>query len=154
MDAVLAKAWKASARPFDGETLNCSDLLPLSALRNLMIQVVNELKGRFAHEPLQRFDDWHQHDGFISPAESSGWEDLDQILSSEKSLYENRAPDDFVRRAFYDKGKTFLFRFHIADEDDDLPQYPGIWGDFDLTASIRLIKQISLRLGGEGKDQL
>ena len=119
-----------------------------------MIQVVNELKGRFAHEPLQRFDDWHQHDGFISAAESSGWDDLDQTLSSDKSLYENRAHDDFVRRAFYDKDKTFLFRFHVADEDDDPRQYPGIWGDFDLTSSMRLIKQISLRLGGEGKDQL
>ena len=154
MDEALDKSWKNSSQPFDGETLSFSDLLPLSALRNLMVQVLDQLKRRFPRVTLQQFDDWHQHDGYTTSPQSSSWEGLEQILRSDEILYENRSPDDYIRKSFYPTTKTFLFRFYVADKDNDPEFYPGVWGDFDLSAHPSLIAEIVTELHGEGKDKL
>ena len=141
MDQNLEKRWRTIQAPFDGATLTLSDYVPVAELRDILIRLVSMLQ-RKSFGNLKKLDDWHEHDGFIVESADATWEDLENALRDEDSLYESRQGDTYVRRAFYDASNHFLLRYYIMDKDEDADHYPGIQGDFDLTAQPVVIDEV------------
>ncbi len=145
MDKTLDDAWKKGSQPFSGTTLACTESLPISIVRSALKSIVDVLQTLFPTTPILKFDDWHEHDGFVSPSEESSFSDLTSLLTSDETLYQARHGDDYVRRAFYARNGAFLLRFSIPDENED-PKLPEIAGDFDLTSSSEIIDLVQRKL--------
>ena len=80
MDAQLEQRWKDGKPPFDGSCLRLTDHVPLPTLRSLLRTIVDALQQRMKHRSLLRFDDWHEHDGYVTEALPVDWAALDQVL--------------------------------------------------------------------------
>jgi hypothetical protein len=89
--------------------------------------------------------DWHEHDGYIWSRQSTTWQSVEQLLTSDQALYDGRAGDTFVRLAYYPSDSSFLLRIYVMDEDEE-PEYPGRWGNFDLSGAPSLLTTISSQL--------
>jgi len=63
--------------------------------------IVRALRQRTKAHALFRFDDWHEHDGYVTEALPTDWEALDQILSNDQKLLFSRHGDRYVRWAYY-----------------------------------------------------
>lgn len=100
------------------------------------------LRQQYHATDLYTFHDWHEHDGIILPRQSTTWQALNELLATEQSLYEGRAGDTYVRQAYYPTDASFLFRIYVMDEDEE-PEYPGRWGNFDLSGAPRLLTGFS-----------
>ena len=145
MDKALEDARKAGSQPFSGVTLSCTESLPISRLRSALNSIVDALQTLFPATPILKFDDWHEHDGFVSPSKESSFGELTSLLSSDESLYQARQGDTYVRRAFYPRNKAFLLRFYTPDEYE-IPKFPEFAGDFDLTSSSEIIHLVHRKL--------
>jgi hypothetical protein len=143
MDKELQKDWQKKSQPFDGEVLSLSDLVEISVLREGLQAVVSVLRSRFESSLLKGFEDWHEHDGYVTESNSVSWDQLLETIQNDQVLYQSQQGDTFVRRAFYPDSKEFLLRYYILDEDEDIPEYPGIWGDFDITSSAVVLDQLT-----------
>ena len=144
-DPLLESLRKKGAAPFDQQVLHPDDWLPIDELRSSLATVMNVLRGQYPSAKLFGLDDWHEHDGYISPSRSSSYAEIESAFSTEKALYDARHGNYRVFRAFYSETGDFLFRFCVNDEDDD-EQYPGIWGSFDVSGSVALLESIRARL--------
>ncbi len=148
MNKDLNIRWQNAKRPFDAQILHPSDLMPLSMLRVLLHTIVQVLHSEFGQEKLYRFEDWHEHDGYITRETLVSWKSLDEILSSNESLYSARHDDTFVHWAYYPAGLSFLLRFDVLDENED-ELYPGIWGTFDVSTTSPLLQKVEAALSKE-----
>jgi hypothetical protein len=141
MNTDLEKRWKEGKKPFNGDVLSLEDFFVLPELLELLRTISAVLKRQYSDSTLFIFDDWHEHDGYLTTETESSWKNIGEILSSEKCLYESRSGDTFVRKAIYPDNKEFLFRYYIMDEGED-SEYPGIWGDFDVCGPTALLSEI------------
>jgi hypothetical protein len=132
MDHELQSCWESATPPFDGEVLATSDFIELNELRQNLLSILSFLKLNFATQSIRAFDDWHEHDGYITASSETSWEMLEQILSSDRSLYDSRQGDAYVRKAFYSSSKSFLLRYYLMEENED-ELYTGFQGHFDVT---------------------
>jgi hypothetical protein len=66
MDQVMNQCWQSGQPPFDGDCLLTPDGLSLEDLRRILLAVIAELERSFASKALYTFDDWHQHDGYVT----------------------------------------------------------------------------------------
>ena len=153
MDSYLTNSWKEKVSPFNGEILFCDDLLPIKSLHLILINIVVDLKENFLDKLLIKCDDWHEHDGFISTSSQTDWRETGALFESEMTLYNSRHRDTFVRKAIYTQSGDFLLRYYILDENEDF-EYPGIWGDFDITASPHVIREICMRIEDLKKENM
>jgi hypothetical protein len=144
MDADLTERWRRGAAPFDLECVRTDELVPLAELRAALALVVGALHARHP-VPLLAFDDWHEHDGFVSSSRECGWQELVAALADDASLYRARTGDVFVCRAFYAADHSFLLRFYVAEENED---GAGFWGDLDFTAAPAVLDELAPRLRG------
>jgi hypothetical protein len=149
VDQKLQHAWHTEARPFDGKTLHLADLVPLDRLSLLLSAAVTALRRAYENASLLSLADWHEHDGYITSAHPITWQELEAIASSVATLYERRPGDDFVRLGFYEASGTFFLRVWVLDEDDDRDNYPGKWGNFDLSASEALLQVVASSVPSE-----
>ena len=145
MDKTLDDAWKTGSQPFSGMTLACTESLPISTVRSALNSIVQVLETLFPTTPILKFDDWHEHDGFVSQSEESSFSELADLLTSDATLYQARHGDEYVRRAYYARNGAFLLRFSIPDENED-PKLTEIAGDFDLTSSSAIIDLVQRKL--------
>lgn len=141
MDAQLEQRWKDGKPPFDGSCLRLADHVPLPTLRSLLRAIVYELQQRLNHRPLLKFDDWHEHDGYITEAQPADWAALDRVLLNDESLKHSRHGDAYVRRAFYPDDLTFLLRYDVLDPDEE-PELSEPMGDCDLCVDADTIGRI------------
>ena len=95
---------------------------------------------------LFRFDDWHQHDGYVTKAHAAEWGSLDQILLNDQTLHHSRHGDAYVRWGYYPNDFTFLLRYDVLDPDEE-PELSEPEGDCDLCANADII--ISIRSQAE-----
>jgi hypothetical protein len=139
MDSKFYRRWQEAAPPFDGITLY-SPYLTLPNLRRLLIPIVDILydHARAMETRLWRLRDWHEHDGWVNEAAATVWEDVQALLISDDALLGACTGETYVRTAFFDDKRHFLFRIYIPDisdnpfhtqDDASLVQY----GIFDLT---------------------
>lgn len=141
MDALMDSAWRGAAPPFGGETLHVGPL-PLSELQRLLAAAVAELRSVFGECPLHSFEDWHEHDGYVTTAVLADWNDLSALVEAVDTLYAGRCSDDFVQRAYYDEDRNFILRIWVPEEDDDPEQFPGMSGSFDVSGAPSLLDRL------------
>jgi hypothetical protein len=142
MNLELERQWKSSAVPFDGMCLHLDNLVALSELCLLMIPVVEQLRLKANGQKIYQFDDWHEHDGYITEAHETSWEFIHSALSSEESLRKLNRNDSYVRWACYPSDFSFLLRCYVIDEMEHPDSTLGNWGQLDLCASTTLLDDI------------
>jgi hypothetical protein len=133
MTEQFEEAWKASSKPFHGETIYTEDLVPIRMLQTFVSSIVRHIELHYSGNSLFLFDDWHAHDGFIVPAAPLSIRDLADHVATADSLYKWRQGDFEVYRSIYPDTLDFLLRVHVLDADDDPKQDPGIWGSLSFT---------------------
>jgi hypothetical protein len=95
---------------------------------------------RSAVQTLYAFDDWHQHDGYITERRLMDWRTLAALSQSAETLIASRQGDTYVHRSFYPDDFSFLLRYDIAGEDSmDGTTFAGT---FDLSADSILIAKL------------
>ena len=134
--------------PFDGTTVYLSNFVPLSTLRELLAPVIAILHARFPDAEMLKFDDWHEHDGYVNLSHTSSWNDVQAIVASDDALItEASTGETYVRTAFYSTICEFLLRVYVPDSSDN-PYHshddPNLvhYGVFDVTCSTVLAKEI------------
>lgn len=101
MDKRLNDLWLAGGYPFNQETIILEDLTQISDLLRCLQRVTNNLENKFGNVTLYHNHDWHQHDGFINNSKVISWEEIKSDLENEKTLYDSRHGDDYVRITIY-----------------------------------------------------
>ena len=145
MDQELYARWRAKQSPFEGEIIYLDDYLPIAQLRTTLVSLVDLLQQHYQAANLYTLRDWHEHDGYIWSRQSTSWQSVEQLLASEQSLYDGRTGDTYVRLAYYPSDSSFLLRVYVMDEDEE-PEYPGRWGNFDLSGAPSLLATITPQL--------
>lgn len=114
--------------------------MSLVDLQSALNGILPVLKQTSTGQALFAFDDWLQHDGFVTNCVETTWEELSSSTSTIDALMSSRQGDTYVRRAVYPADCSFLLRFYVDDED----MISGVQysGDFDLTANAELIHTI------------
>ena len=120
MDAEFERRWRSRLPPFDGVTLTLPDYVALPLLQQILHIVVECL---FAYRPdafLYRLLDWHEHDGYVTEASPSSWQELRLLASSSKRLEAQfRRGDTYVREGFFPVERDYYLRFYVPDADDN-----------------------------------
>jgi hypothetical protein len=140
----MNQRWQIGISPFDGDCLLTDDLLSVADLRLLLAVVVPELEGHYAAQTLYTFDDWHQHDGYVTERRVTDWGTLAEVTRSADSLVASRQGDTYVHRSFYPEDLAFLLRYDVSDEDSG--DGTGFAGAFDLSASPAMITWLAARV--------
>ena len=145
MDAQLEQRWKTGKPPFDGQCIRLNDHVPLPILRSILLTIVETLQQRTKDGSLFRFDDWHEHDGYVTEALSIDWATLEQVLANDQKLHHSRHDDAYVRWAYYPDDLTFLLRYDVLDPDEE-PELSEPKGDCDLCADADIIGEIRAKI--------
>ncbi len=141
MDARLEQPWRNASCPFDGECLHLLDSVALAVLRASLTRIVDTLSARSTDSRPFIFDDWHEHDGYVTQSQETDRASLRRVLADDDSLYGSRQDDTYVRRAYYPEDTFFLMRYYVIDASEE-PSRPGVWGDFDVCGSSGLIDEV------------
>src|SRR5262249_36278482 len=115
VDALLNQRWQSGLSPFDGDCLVTDDAINVEELRELLAVVVPELERGCAGQALYAFDDWHQHDGYVTERRVMEWEALAAVARIADALIASRQGDTYVHRSFYPEGFAFLLRYDVSD---------------------------------------
>jgi hypothetical protein len=115
-------------------------MIPVKDLRALLAVVLAELKVDLATETVYTFDDWHQHDGYVTDRRLTEWSFLDALGQNTDALIVARQGDRYVHRSFYPEELSFLLRVDIPDED--CGDGTGFSGRFDLSTKPPKIARI------------
>jgi hypothetical protein len=117
VDALMNQRWQAGLSPFDGDCLTADEPISVEDLRELLEAILPELKEETAAQTVYTFDDWHQHDGFVTNRRMAEWSLLESLAESTNALIASRKGDCYVHRSFYPEDLSFLLRVDVADED-------------------------------------
>jgi hypothetical protein len=128
----MNERWQGGFSPFDGDCLATDDVTTVEELRQILAVIVPELERRCVGQPLYTFDDWHQHDGYITERRAITRGELAAVAESADVLIASRQGDTYVHRSFYPEDLAFLLRYDVSDEDSG--DASGFAGTFDLSA--------------------
>jgi hypothetical protein len=118
--------------PFDGDCLVTDDLISAEELRQLLGVILPALERGSAAQTLYTFDDWHQHDGYVTERRVMEWGASVAVTRSADALIASRQGDTYVHRSFYPEDFAFLLRYDVSDEESG--DASGFSGTFDLSA--------------------
>ena len=139
----MNQRWQAGLSPFDGDCLIADDLRSVEALRELLAEILPELQREYAAQTLYTFDDWHQHDGYVTERRVTEWASLTEVARSADALIASRQGDTNVHRTFYPEDCSFQLRYDVSDEES--VDATGFSGRFDLsTNSTTIARMLSL----------
>jgi hypothetical protein len=143
MTPELYERWTLRQHPFDGLAVSPAgeDLVPLSTLCPALRYLVERLQSMYGDRMLSTAPDWHEHDGYVSEARPSTWEEVCSWLTSEDTLHLASQADTYVRTAIIPEGAEFYLRIYIPDESDH--DYPEPRGTFDLTCSEEVARSLA-----------
>jgi hypothetical protein len=139
MDQEFERRWRGGLLPFDGMTLYLESLLPFSQLQPLLQAVAHSVHHGWRDQKLLTLRDWHEHDGYITAAETTVWHNLLAIVSSPDSLLGACTGDTYVSTAFFPESRDFYLRIYVSDTHDEPEGVCERAGSFDLTGSPQLI---------------
>jgi len=142
MDADLVRRLERRDLPFAGRTLAPTQMLPLGQLRAVLRAIGAHLRGE---ETLRTSLDRHEVDGVGCAPREVGWAWVDELLASDDDLFAARSGEPLVSVAIWPESASFYLRCGIMDEDED-PDYPGRWGDFDVSAGEPLLAVVAAEL--------
>jgi hypothetical protein len=132
VDVLMNQRWQSGLSPFDGDCLVTDDLISVEELGQLLGMILPELERGCAARTLYTFDDWHQHDGYVTERRAMEWGELAAVARSADDLVASRQGDTYVHRSFYPEELTFLLRYDVSDEEGE--DASGFSGTFDLSA--------------------
>lgn len=155
----IVESFEKRFKPFDGNVLRINmngEKVPIGVIREIVEKIFLYLGRNNLCGKIYKYDDWLQHDGLLFHKERFTYKKLKQILKNNKSFYNSRHGDDFVRRGYYDSRNRWYMRVYVSDVKD-LKTEEGLWGDFDISISdyhIYKLKEIieneySIKLGIE-----
>jgi hypothetical protein len=152
MNQALERRWRDRLAPFNGVTL-VAPPAPLAATRRLLAAITGRLRpvDLSAEDQLFTFEDWHDHDGYLTSERAATWDELGACLATDDALVSASSDDTLVRRAWYPNDFAFLLRWCVTSDPDDfgLPR-DGFAGWVDVTGSPEQIQSLSdLVLGGD-----
>lgn len=130
----LQNRWQTARAPFNESVLLTTDLLPLSLLRTVTFNLVEKL---LTADALLAFEDWHEHDGYLTSAKQTARTRLTTMLSTDATLLNARSGEAYVHLGFLPLDHAWLLRIYVLEPDED-DQYPGCWGEFSLSGSAAL----------------
>ncbi len=64
------------------------------------------------------FHDWHEHDGCIVESKFDSWKSLNEAIESERTLFDYRDEDFYLRAAVFPPSYDWILRYNI-DQDDE-----------------------------------
>ena len=137
----MNQRWQSGLSPFDGDCLVTDDLLSVEDLRSLLAVIVPALQSEYAAQTLYTFDDWHQHDGYVTERRLTDWETLAAASRTADTLLASRQGDTYVHCSFYTEDLSFLLRYDVADEE--CGDKTGFAGTFDLSASSNVVAKVA-----------
>jgi hypothetical protein len=140
VDSLLNQHWERGLSPFDGDCLVFDDVLSVEDLRSVLSVIIPTLEGQYAAQALYTFDDWHQHDGYVTERSLSNWGTLAAVARNTDALIESRQGDTYVHRSFYPEDFSFLLRYDI---DEDSGDGASLTGTFDLSASSTVVSKLT-----------
>lgn len=132
MTPELQNRFLARIAPFDGRTISlCDDPTPEDVLAAL--QRVASVLG-IHYRTILRFDDWHEHDGFLTNPIVIDWTQQTECWSNLDSWFKSSPDDDYVRTAIYSPTFDWLLRCGLnkSNESDALD---NAWPYLDFTAA-------------------
>lgn len=155
MDAEFEIRWRDGRSPFDGTTVALTEYVPLATLREALVIAVRHLREYRPTATLWRLEDWHAHDGYVTEAELSTWQELDSMLISIEGMKAASTGDTYVRRGYFPAERDYYLRLYVPDaydnpvhehHDPDLVDY----GLFDLTCQSPMAKLIAEEISATG----
>jgi len=145
MDPQTEHLWRRHAAPFADLTL-WTEHLPVTRLRTAIATIVGLLDGLVDNPRLQTAEDWHEHDGYVSPSVEAPWSALLAAVATDDALCEASPEDDGVRRAWRAQDGSFYLRWSL-DRDEEPSR-----GDADFSASREIVDVVARQLGQLGID--
>ena len=122
-------------KPPEGTNFNCRDFIPIASLSKDLCKIAAFLQDKYPYVPLQRFDDWWQHDGLHFEKGTLDWHGLFSIVGSSKTIYQSMPGDDYVRVGIAPSDGKWYLRFYATwDDEGNLLQ-----GDYDITLPSDLV---------------
>ena len=116
MTPELEIRWKSGEIPFNGNIVtSCTDssMETLLEVMRIFIETVVDPSDK-----LFIYEDWHEHDGFITSGKPISFSDLKAILTESESLKSSTQGDDEVRTSIYPDNYSWLMRWCIDLEDN------------------------------------
>jgi hypothetical protein len=136
----MNQRWQSGLSPFDGDILFTDDPISVQDLQAILLVIVPELEVDYAAQNLYTFDDWHQHDGYVTERRPTEWSSLAAVAQSADALIASRQGDTDVHRSFYPEDLSFLLRYDVSDEESgDAVVFSG---SFDLSANSTMIARL------------
>ena len=136
----MNQRWHDGMSPFDRDCIVTDDLISVDELRVLLGVVVSDLESHYAGQRLYAFDDWHQHDGYVTERRATEWGSLSVAAQNRDTLLASRQGDSYVHRSYYPQDLSFLLRYDVPDEE--CGDKTGFSGTFDLSANPALIAKV------------
>ena len=117
MDTLLEPLWRTGQKPFHSKTIFPSVEV---FVEDAMIAISSALRHIEIYYPSNRlfaFDDWHEHDGFVTPARPISISELREQIKTPASYAQSLSDDTAVYRAIYPDSLDFVLRYSLSDED-------------------------------------
>src|SRR5262249_13797481 len=113
----MNQRWQSGLSPFNGDILFADDPISVHDLRAILAVIVPELEVSYAAQSLCTFDDWHQHDGYVTQRYPTKWSSLAAVAQSADALIASRQGDTYVHRSYYPEDLSFLLRYDVSNEE-------------------------------------
>jgi hypothetical protein len=149
MDAEFERRRHKCLPPFDGVTLTLPDYVSLPLLQPILSIVVEWLFAYRPDAPLYRLLDWHEHDGYITEASPSSWQELRLLAASSERLEARfHLGDTYVREGFFPAERDYYLRVYVPDPDDNPLYHPDAanlikYGTLDVSGPESLMSAIA-----------
>lgn len=116
MTPDLEKRWKAGDKPFDGKVVTSSTDSSMETILKVMQIFLEEVVT--PSEEIFIFDDWHEHDGFITESKKISVENLASKIADSDALKASTNGEYEVRTSVYSTSNDWLMRWCIDLEDN------------------------------------
>jgi hypothetical protein len=118
MDERLLRAWKEGHPPFHGCTL-WAENLTFEQVVDCSQTILLVLEKRQAKENLRKFDDWHEHDGYIKEASPISLSEIEAAFASAAVLLQFCTDETDVCAAIYPQTAGLLWRIGFDGRSTD-----------------------------------
>jgi hypothetical protein len=118
MNSELTKRWQSGLLPFDGGVLALADEQTTDHLLTALRIAFALLFQAHGTRDLYVIEDWHDHDGFITPARRVSWAQAQSWIETPTKLLASCSDDWAVYTLLFPDDYSFCLRYWL-DEDDE-----------------------------------
>ena len=123
--------------PPKGINFRCASMVDIRTLSHALCKIVAFLQTVDPYQPLNRHDDWWEHDGLNFIKEQMTMHDVFEMVGSPRSIYERMPGDEYVHIGISPVDNSWYLRFYAAWDDDGMQ----LEGRFDLTLTDELAER-------------